>query len=257
MFKDEIVEIALSEIDRPTVIARDEIDPEKIRELAESIRAIGLRQPVLVRPTDGRYEMVAGDRRYLAHKLIGAETIKAIVREMSDEECTLVRAVENLQREDLSPLEKARTYGYMRDRLGYGTEKIARRVGIKVVTVARYLNLLTLPEEFQQAVNKCVLSVEAAYVLKEVDDPQFRNYYLKAAVENGATVAVVRMWVEDYRRTKEGNFYAAQGEGPGGHGAPEALPIFRTCAACRGPVKAEEMRYVGLCLGCADKTEGR
>src|SRR3972149_9973151 len=104
---DQIQIISIDSIDRPVKIAREVIDPERVRELAESIREVGLWEPVLIRPSNGRYEMVAGDRRYLAHKLLNFKEIKAIVRELDDRDTVVIRGIENLQRVDLSPSEEA------------------------------------------------------------------------------------------------------------------------------------------------------
>jgi ParB family chromosome partitioning protein len=94
----KVEEIRLELIDRPERADRDAIDPESIRELAESIKEIGLQQPILLRPENSRYELVAGDRRFLAHRLINAKTIKAFVKQMQPQEVFIIRATENLQR---------------------------------------------------------------------------------------------------------------------------------------------------------------
>lgn len=255
MVRDKIVYVALEEIDRPKIAARDRVDPEKIRELAESIREIGLREPVLLRPVDGRYEIVAGDRRYLAHRLIGADKIKAIVSEASEEETILIRASENIQREDLSPMEKARIYLYMRKNLGFNVEKIAKRMGVRHETVTRYLGLLELEEEFQDAVNLGKLGMEVAYILSRVEDSDFRRYYLKAAVENGVTIEVAKRWLVDYENSRQAKFMD-QGGGVGISASGGGVTvIYHTCAGCHGPVPSEQVRYFGLCQECSKKME--
>ena len=101
--KDQIQLIKMEMIDRPVKVSRELIDPEKVRELAESIREVGLLQPVILRPSNGRFEIVSGDRRYLAHKLIDRKEIKAIVKDLDDRETVVIRGIENLQRENLTP----------------------------------------------------------------------------------------------------------------------------------------------------------
>lgn len=251
--KEKITYVDMNLIDRPQVLARDTIDPEKVRELAESVREIGLQEPVILRSLNGRYEMVAGDRRYLAHKLIGAETIKAIVKILTDEDTFLIRATENMQRENLSPIEKARTYLMMKEKLGYTIEKISKRMGVRHDTVTKHLALLTLEEEFQKAIHIGKLGLGAAVNLSKIDDPDMRRYYLQAAVENGVTEEVARRWLEDYLQTKAAKFSQPGGGGgvPVGENAP--LPVFFTCVGCRGPVPGNEVSYVGLCPECKSK----
>jgi len=257
MHKTRVQEIDMTQIDRPKAIAREKIDPEKIRELAESIREIGLQEPVILRPADGRYEIVAGDRRYLASKIINAKKILAIVKDLSDEETLLIRATENDQREDLTPMERARQYGALRDTLKYNIEKIARKMGRTHQTVIRYLGLLELDEKFQLAVDRGQIAIDCAYQLRKIDDPQMRNYYLTAAVENGITVDVARKWVEDYISSKEARFYDSQGGGGLSYPLPDSAPVYQTCSGCRGPVAADKMRYIGVCLACEQKLKGR
>lgn len=244
----QVVEMKL--VDRPKDPSRGRIDPEKIRELAESIREVGLQQPVLLRPLDGRYEVVAGDRRYLAHKLLGTDGISSIVKEMTDEEVIVLRATENLQREDLTPMEEAREYGKMRKDLAYSNEKIARKMGRSYQTIKKYLDLLDLDPEFQDAIDQRKLGVAAAHALIQIDDREFRNFYLKSAVENGVTEAVAKLWVEEYRRTKEGRQYQGEGTGGGVNPAEPERAIFSTCSFCNGPVNVKEVRYMPSCPEC-------
>lgn len=257
MVKVKIQDVLITEIDRPKVVARDRIDPEKVRELAESIREIGLQEPILLRPCDGRYEVVAGDRRLMAHKLIGAERIHAIVKDVSDEDTILIRASENIQREDLSPLEKARIYQQMRKVLGWNVEKISKRMGVRHETVTRYLGLLELEVEFQEAVDRGGLGIEVAYILSKIVEPEFRRYYMKAAVENGVTIEVARRWVVDYENSRQAKFY----DEAGGVGVPASVVgpsvVYHTCAGCKGPVASEQVRYFGLCPECSKNMERR
>ena len=246
----KIEKVLMKLVDRPKDPARSKIDPEKVRELAESIREVGLQQPVLLRPVDGRYEVVAGDRRYLAHKFLGRDEISSIIKEMNDEEVIILRATENLQREDLTPMEEAKVYGSMRNGLGMSIEKIARKMGRAHSTIKKYLELLELEPDFQEAIDSRKIGIEAAYVLSQIDDREFRKFYFTSAVENGVTKEVAVSWLAAYQQSKEANYYA-EGGGGGPLGAVSAdKPIYQTCNGCNGPVELKEIRYVPLCPGC-------
>jgi len=256
MAVDNVRLLDMERVDPPSDGIRDLIDPDKIRELADSIRSCGLLQPILVRRVDNRFEVVAGHRRFLAHKMLGEVKIKAIVRELAEDEVILIRAIENDQREDLNPLEKARVYQKLRDRFGWSDKKIGTKMGRAGTTVAKYLEILEYPEDIQREVGKGTISMQVAHELNKVDDPEFRNYYFKAAVENGITLDVAIAWVSDYKKTKAAA-YAGEEGGRGVLGASaETLPIFQACVCCFGSVEVNKVRYIPVCPTCESKVKG-
>jgi len=253
---DQISLLDLEKIDPPIDAARDSIDPDKVRELAESIRAEGLLQPILVRPYDGRFEVVIGHRRYLAHRLIGEVKIKSIVKELTDDEVFIIRSIENDQREDLNPIERAKNYKKLREKFNFSTHQIAQKVGKSHQTVMRYLKLLEVPEDFQDALIKGKISMEVALCLVKIEDPDFRKYYFKAAVDNGATLTVAEMWVSDYEKTRIGPGQGYEG-GRGDLGEPqETLPIYQTCVCCTGPCDVNKVKYIPVCPSCEVEIRG-
>ena len=253
---EEMFFLDLEKVDPPADAVRDLIDPEQVRELAESIRSQGLLQPILVRPFNGRYEVVAGHRRYLAHRLIGKVEIKALVREMGDEEVFVIRAMENDQREDLNPIEKAKVYKRLKDKFGWSAGQISQKMGRSKPAVLRYLELLEIPEEFQSVVSKNKLSMGVALCLNQIDDELSKKYYFTAAVENGVTLEVAEAWVNEYRKTRAGTVTDDMG-GMGGIGpTQESLPIYQTCVCCVGPVEVKKVHYVPVCPECEREIRG-
>jgi len=253
---EEMIFLDIEKVDPPGDAVRDLIDPEQVRELAESIRSQGLLQPILVRPFNGRYEVVAGHRRYLAHRLIGEVKIKALVREMGDEEVFVIRAMENDQREDLNPIEKAKVYKRLKDKFGWSAGQISQKMGRSKPAVLRYLELLEIPEEFQSVVSKKKLSMGVALCLNQIDDELSKKYYFTAAVENGVTLEVAEAWVNEYRKTRAGTVTNDMG-GMGGIGpTQESLPIYQTCVCCVGPVEVNKVHYVPVCPGCEREIRG-
>jgi ParB/RepB/Spo0J family partition protein len=251
--KDQIQLIKMEMIDRPSKIARETIDPEKVRELAESIRESGLLQPVLLRPLNGRFEMVAGDRRYLAHKLLNLKEIKAIVRELDDRETVVIRGIENLQRVDLTPSEEAAVYLMLKDEGGLSTKDIAKKTGKSHNTVTRYLNFGRCSEEVRRAVDRKEISLLVLEILQEIDDPEAFNYHFKMGASNGITHHVARMWVDDFIKTKAGIYYDGDGGVPPSNIEVEAGPIFMTCEVCHNPVEIKAVRNLVVCPECKKK----
>ena len=245
--------IKMEMIDRPVKVARELIDPEKVRELAESIREIGLLQPVILRPSNGRYEMVAGDRRYLAHKLLNLKEIKAIVRELDDRETVVIRGIENLQRENLTPSEEARLYLSLKEEGGLSPHQIAKKTGRSHATIDRYLNFAKCSEEVRRAVDRKEVSLNVLETLREIDDPVAFDYHFKMAVSNGISTPVARMWVDDYLKTKAGNYYSDDGTPQVANTEFELKPSFVTCDVCLGPCEIKAVRSLIVCPDCRKK----
>lgn len=256
MDTDQIQLIDMSLIDRPVKISRETIDPERVRELAESIRESGLLSPVILRAVNGRYEMVAGDRRYLAHKLLGLKEIKAIIKALDDHETVVIRGIENLQRVNLTPSEEGHVYLLLKDEGGLSIKEIAKRSGKSENTIIRYLNFARLPEEIRRSVDRKEISILCLETLQHIEDEESFMYFFKMAAANGITEKVARMWVDDYAKTKAGTYYA---EG-GGVDLPrveiEQKPIFMTCEVCLGPCEIKKVRNIAICPECGKKVKG-
>ena len=251
--REQIKLIKMEMIDRPVKISRELIDPERVRELAESIRENGLLQPVILRPSNGRFEVVAGDRRFLAHKLLNLVEIKAIVKELDDQQTVVVRGIENLQRENLTPSEEARVYLTMREEGGLGPAQIAKRTGRSHATIDRYLKFAKCSEEVRRAVDRKEVSLLVLETLQEIDDPVIFEYHFRMAASNGISDPVARIWVEDYLKTKGGTYYSGEGGNPASNVEVESRPSFVTCEVCLGPCEVKIVRSLMVCPDCRKK----
>lgn len=163
---------------------RQTFSPQELTELAASLKQSGLLQPVLVRRKgDGMYELISGERRWRAARQAGMETIQAVVRNCSDEETILFAIVENLQREDLNPMEMAHAYQRMMNEFGLTQDIIAQRVGCERSSIANIVRLLNLPIEVQQLIESDQLSAGHAKVILGLASPaeQLRVAHLVVA----------------------------------------------------------------------------
>jgi ParB family transcriptional regulator, chromosome partitioning protein len=159
-------EIPLDQIDRNPFQTRSQVNQEQLAELAASIVANGVVQPVLVRPlASGRFQLIAGERRWRASQLAGKETIPAILRQVSDEQAMEITIVENLQRTDLNPMEQARAFERLAREFHMTQEQMATRTGKDRATVANFLRLLRLPASVQARVESGELSFGHARTL--------------------------------------------------------------------------------------------
>ena len=166
-------EIAVDQIERNPYQTRTQFNTELLEELASSIRAVGVVQPVLVRALEGgRYQLVAGERRWLACRRAGFATIPAVVAVLSDAQAMEATIVENLQRADLNPMEQARAFDRLGREFHMTQEQMAVRTGKDRATVSNFLRLLRLPEELQKAVEAGSLTFGHARALLSLQTPE-------------------------------------------------------------------------------------
>jgi len=145
---------------------RQIFSPHELAELASSLKQNGLLQPILVRRKgDGIYELISGERRWRAAKEAGMETIQAVIRNCGDEESVVLALIENLQREDLNPMEMARAYHRMMNEFGLTQDIIARRVDCERSSIANIVRLINLPSEIQQLIETDQISMGHAKVI--------------------------------------------------------------------------------------------
>jgi ParB family transcriptional regulator, chromosome partitioning protein len=167
------LEIALDQIDRNPFQTRSRFDEVQLAELAQSIAASGVVQPIIVRPLgEGRYQLITGERRWLASRKAGKATIPSIVRQVSDEQTLEMTIVENLQRADLNPMEQARAYQRLSHDFKMTQEQMAVRTGKERASVSNFLRLLRLPESVQSKVESGDLSFGHARTLLALDSPE-------------------------------------------------------------------------------------
>lgn len=183
-------EIPVDSIDRNPYQTRSRFDEAALGELAASIASTGVVQPILVRPQpDGRFQLIVGERRLLASKKAGKQTIPAILRQVSNEQAMEITIVENLQRTDLNPIEQARAYERLAREFKLTQEQMAQRTGKDRASVANFLRLLRLPHEVQSKVESGELTFGHARALLALEDPET---ILKAAQKVAALSMSVR-----------------------------------------------------------------
>lgn len=247
--ENEFREIELDQIDRPDNIVRLHIKESELDELVSSIRERGLRQPIEVVNRDGRFKIVFGDRRYLAHKVLEKKTILCRVVEISEKEVVIDRAIENDQRVNLSPFEKAHVYHDLQETGEMEISEISKRMGKSAGVIQRHLNILRMPESFQKALHDKKVNMTVAEELWRCPSADKREYFIELAVDHGITAAIARNWVDDFQK-EERSRKAGTGTGGGDLAPFESVPIYRACDVCKDPVEYKDLKELRVCPEC-------
>ncbi len=186
--KGSIQEIDIEDIVTNPNQPRECIDEENIRELAESIRRKGILQPILIRRREDKYEIIAGERRFQSAILAGLNKIPAIIIDADDQEAYEISLVENIQREDLNPIEKAKAFQNYIERYKVTHEELAERLGISRSEITNLLRLLQLPLELQEEVRKGNLTYGHARALLSLEDGELQKRLAQKVIKEKLSV---------------------------------------------------------------------
>jgi ParB family transcriptional regulator, chromosome partitioning protein len=194
---ERIVELETEKIKPNPDQPRTHFDDSEIRGLAESIKSVGLIQPIIVRKESNRYYVVAGERRLRASKSVGLKSIRAIVIEADEEKNLTMALIENIQRSDLDPIEEAKAYKVLAGRFKLKQSDIAERVGKERATVANSLRLLNLPPEIQDGLSEGNISTGHAKLLLSVSGSSMQKKLYKEILEKGYSVRGLEKIIAD------------------------------------------------------------
>ena len=198
------VMLKLNEIEPNKDQARKDFNDESLSELAESIKKHGVLQPLLVRPlTGGGYQLIAGERRWRASRLAGLTEVPVIIKNLTDEDTAVISLIENLQREDLNPVEEAYGYEELINSFGLTQEEVAERVGKSRPAVANSLRILKLPKPVIELVRRGALSAGHAKALAGIEDEKTLVSAAKMIVEKDLSVRETEKLVKTLTKNKK------------------------------------------------------
>ena len=191
-----ISEIALSQIEANPNQPRREFDEKALEELADSIRNFGIIQPITLRQlSDDRYQIIAGERRWRASQMAGIQRIPAYIRTADDENMMQMALVENIQREELNPIEVALAYQHLIERYNLKQEELSEKIGKNRATIANTLRLLKLPAQVQMAIKNRQIDKGHARALLSLADPAMQVKFFKEVLEKGYSVRQIEEMV--------------------------------------------------------------
>lgn len=196
--------LGLVSIDRNPYQPRTNFDEAEIADLCDSIRTHGFLQPIVVRPFDGRYQLIAGERRLRAAQMAGWERVPVQIREVPDQQMAELAIVENVQRKDLNPIEKAASFKRYMDEYGCTQEEVANRVSIDRSTVANLLRLLELPEEVKAMLTRGDLTAGHARALLPLGDEHEQMEFARRIQKESLSVRAIEQAVSEHIRRTDG-----------------------------------------------------
>lgn len=195
--------LPMSKIIPPEFVERKKMHNEGIEELAENIKRVGLIQPLVVKQVKDKYEIIAGHRRYKALRLLGANMVQCIIKDLGKMEADTVKLSENIYREDLTDLEEAESIQHLM-KVGKKNEKqIAKEIGKSLSYVQQKIAILKYPENIRQALQDQKITFSVSRELVRIKNEALRNEYLKHAINGGATPAIAKEWVDDILRAEK------------------------------------------------------
>jgi len=193
--EERFLDIAIDRLKPNPHQPRKKWDPKALEELAQSIQETGILQPIVVVPDEENYTIIVGERRWRAAKKIGLQTIPVLIRNLTETQQHEAMLIENLQREDLNPIEIAKAYQKMTQDFSYTQEDVAKKVGKDRASVANTLRLLKLPGDIQELIQEGKLSMGHARALIPVEDPERQRSMAKRIVKDNLSVRGVEKWV--------------------------------------------------------------
>lgn len=224
--EDQIVSIPLDDIQVNPYQPRRQFDEDKLQELADSIRQMGVIQPIIVRRLGRVFELIAGERRWRAAKLAKLQTIPAIVKEYTDREVAQAALIENLQREDLNPLEEAAAFQRLIEEFNIKQEELALRLGKSQSTIANKIRLLGLAPAVKNLMSAGKLNERQGRALLRVKDPQTQLQLAEIAIEQNLNVKQTERIVEEHLAGSSAEEVAATARKPLRRFIPKDVRIF-------------------------------
>lgn len=189
---EQLLDLDIDLIEPNSLQPRTNFNEEQLDNLAQSIRSNGIIQPLLVRPiNDGRYQIIAGERRWRAAQRADLKHIPAVVRDVPEDKILELALIENIQRQELNPIEEAQAYKRLIETLGLTQEMVAQRVGRDRTFITNYLRLLRLPDDIQKLLEQEKISMGHARALLGVDDPEIQRKVAQSIINQNLSVREV------------------------------------------------------------------
>ena len=236
-------------ISEPEAAVRFAVNDESVQELADSIRKIGLIEPLIVKQNKGKFEIIAGHRRLTACRLAGIKKIKCIVVDVSEDEQETIKMHENTQRLNVSPVEQAVYFSYLLQKKKMKQSEIAEMLNVSEGFVSQRLSIMSWHEELIAAVDESRISFSAARELSRITEEAALLSHLQQAVDHGVTPRVANIWWQDWIKS-QGADVGGEADRDHGNDTPTGGNTSFNCGLCGEPFEYNKMVYLRLCSEC-------
>lgn len=247
--EEKVERIPIEKIKLPELEARQEITREGLDELKDSIERLGLLNPIIVKPVNDHYEIVAGVRRFLACQELGWKEVPCIVREMDQNKSLEAMVHENLKREDMSPVDIAILIDRLLEGGGYTYPQIAKLIGKSEVWVRQHHALIKADEEIKEALRAGLIKFSHALEIMRHPDPERRKWFLNYTIEYGASPQTLRVMIRDDMGMREA-IKELQPVQKVTDAKPYLREIWMRCATCDGQELPDRMMVLHVCYDC-------
>ena len=241
--------INLADLNLPEFEAHKHIDEKQISEISDSIKKIGVLEPIIIRKVNKELEIVAGCIRYRAASLAGLKAIPCIEMFLEDDQAEIIKLHENVKRISLDHVDQGNTFIMLREKFNMTEDAIAASVGKSTPYVSQHISLITQDSELAAAVKKGSLTFSQARELLTVKNKAQRKHFQKYCENGGATIDILKTWIRDYNNMQPANSPSDETDTPPN---PHIEPHkeYRSCEACDKPVEIGDIRQVLYCPTC-------
>lgn len=245
----KITHINLSDLSMPDFEAHKQVSDDHIAEITQSIKEIGIIEPIIVRKKDKSYEIIAGCIRYRCAKIAGLKSAPCIILSLDDKAAEVMKIHENIKRIPLDHVDQGNTFVMMRDKFLMTENDISAIVGKSIAYISQHISLVSHDEELIRAVRDKRISFSQARELMKVDDRSERHRLLRFCENEGATVEVLKNWIKDYKNSKLLKSPVSD-SGESTSYIQERPQDWRTCQACLKATNISDIRQLFLCPPC-------
>lgn len=245
----KITYVNLADLNLPSFQAHKEIPESYLKEISESIKSIGIIEPLIVRDTDQGLEIVAGCVRYLAARLAGLKAVPCINMTLDPRAAEVLKLHENIKRIPLDHVDQGHTFIMMIHEFNMTEKEVAECVGKSIGYVSQHISLIRFDDDLTKAVKDKTISFSQARELMRVNDTDERNRLLTYCQNDGATVQVLQRWVQEFLRNSEPSNDVDHGAPPQKYDYNDPY-IARNCEACNKSVEISKIRQVFYCPSC-------
>lgn len=241
--------INLSDLTLPEFEAHKIVSDSDIQEISDSIKSIGVLEPLIVRKINKHFEIVAGCIRYRAARLAGLKSVPCIIYSLEDQAAEVIKIHENLKRISLDHVDQGHTFLMMRDTFSMTEESISKTVGKSISYISNHITLVTFDSQLTSAVKNKTLSFSQARELFSVKDKSTRRQLQRYCQNNGATIEVLKSWIKEYRQNQSLN-PPSDSSTPSQTYHYDPPKNYRYCQACGKAVLISDIRQVLYCPPC-------